>query len=268
MASESPELDLLTVAAAAALVYATALVLREGVHALTGHLVGGEPTLVSSTDSRGDWSGLGELQVLLVGVSGSAMNWALALLGWLGFRRGVGRPTVATLVAWLVFAVNAWIPTFYLVVSPALGFGDWATIVAEFPNRGPLRASLTVTGVFIAGLLWKETVPSLARLVGNGARSDRVARARRIVRGAWATGGAVAVCASLLSPLALSWAVPIAVGSTLGTTWPLLPASARVGEHPVPGAPLRVPRSLPVIVAGALAALLLVGLFGPGIRLS
>lgn len=262
-----PELDLLTVAAAAILIYSTALVFHEAAHALLALVAGGEPFLISSTDTRGDWSRLGERDILLVGLSGSAVNLLLALAGWLLFRRQAGRPATVALLAWLCFAVNAWMPVSYLVVSPIFGFGDWATIVDAFPNRGPLRASLAATGLFMAGLLWKETVPSLARLVGNGSAAHRRHRAGWLVRVAWAAGGSVAMVASLLSPLALIWALPIAAGSTLGTTWPILPAADRVGEHPVPGKPLSVPRSWPLIVLGAAAGVVLLGVFGPGILL-
>lgn len=259
--------DLPTVIATGVLVYAVALVAHEGAHALVGWMAGGTPTLVSSTDTRGDWSGLGEMAMVAIGVSGSLANAALALLGWLVFRRGVGAPTTTTAVGWLVFAVNAWIPTSYLAVSPLFAFGDWATIVSIFPNQGPLRASLTVTGLFLAGLLWKETVPSLARVVGGGSAADRSRRASRLVRTAWVSGGVAALLAALSSPLGLTWAVPVAVGSTLGTTWPLLAAASKVDEHPVPGPPLRLARSPRLIVAGILAGLVLVAVLGPGVRL-
>lgn len=265
------------------LVYATALIGHELVHALVGLGLGGEPTLISSTDTRGDWSGLGEMDVLLVGVSGSAMNGLISLSAWLAFR-GLARrrrelasvrhgggstagPTVVALIAWLAFVVNAWIPVSYLVVSPTFGFGDWATIVDQFPNRGPLRASLAVTGLFIAGLLWKETKTSLARLVGNGSSARRTMRASRIVRAAWLGGGSLAVVAAMLSPLDLLWALGIGVGSTFGTTWPLLLAVDSVAEHPVPGGPLHVPRSWMVVALGAMAGAVLVGVFGPGLHL-
>lgn len=261
-------LHLPTVAAVGVLVFAVALITHELAHAIVAYALGGGPALISSTDTRGDWSGLSANDILLVGVSGSAVNAVLAGVGWLVFRRGVGKPTTGTALAWLTFAVNAWIPTTYLVVSPAFGFGDWATIIAEFPNRGPLRASLAVTGLFVAGLLWKGTVATLARLVGNGPKESRRLQASRLVRTAWLAGGAVAVAASLLSPLDLTWAVPIAAGSTLGTTWPILAAADRVAEHPVPGSPLDLRRSISVLLGGALAGLVLVLVFGPGIRLS
>lgn len=282
-----PPPDLPTVVATGVLVYALALIAHGGARVLAGWIAGGAPSLVSSADTGGDWAGLGgdwaglggdwaglggdlaglgEVATVAVGVSGSLANAALALVGWLVFRRGVGAPTTTTALGWLVFAVNAWIPTSYLVVSPLFAVGDWAAIVSVFPNQGPLRASLTVTGLFVAGLLWKETVPSLARAVGGGTASDRRERASRIVRTAWLGGGLVALLASLSSPLS-GWAVPIALASTLGTTWPLLPAAGKVGEHPVPGAPLRLRRSPWLIVSGVLAGLLLVAVFGPGVRL-
>lgn len=269
-----PPPDRPTVVAMGILVYASALIAHGGARVLAGGVAGGAPPVVPSSDTGGhwvglggDWAGLGEVATVAVGVSGSLANAALALVGWLVFRRGVGAPTTTTALGWLVFAVNAWIPASYLVVSPLFAFGDWAAIVSVFPNQGPLRASLTVTGLFVAGLVWKETVPSLARAVGGGAAPDRRARASRIVRTAWLSGGLVALLASLLSPVGVAWAVPIALASTLGTTWPLLLSAGKVGEHPVPGAPLRLRRSSWLIAAGALAGLALVAVLGPGARL-
>ncbi|MDX1646010.1 MAG: hypothetical protein R3304_02605 [Longimicrobiales bacterium] len=260
-------LDLATVAAAGILVYATALVAHEAAHALAGWSAGASPTLISSTDTRGDFSELGPPGLVWTAVSGSLANVVLAGLGGLGFRRGAGAPGPWTAVLWLMFAVNAWIPSTYLVVSPLFGFGDWHTLVGAFPNQGPLRASLTVTGLFVCGVLWQRTVPSLARLVGGGERDARQERGRRVVRTAWLAGGGLAVAASLLSPLDAAWAVSVAVGSTFLATCPLLLAARRVREHPVPGAPLRIPRAPGLLAMGVLAGLVLVLVFGPGIRL-
>lgn len=259
-------LHLPTVVAAGILVYATALMAHESAHALVGHALGGTPTLISSIETRGDWSGLGPPQMLLVGAGGTVANALLALAGWLVVRRGKGRPTTSTAVGWLAFAVNAWIPTTYLVVSSALGVGDWMTVIGQFPNQGPLRASMAVTGVFAAGLVWKETVPSLARTVGGGTGPDRVRRARRLTRVAWSAGGTTAVVAALLSPLGPIQGVLVAAGTTFGTTWPILAAAGRVDGHPVPGSPLDVSSSWALIAFGTIAGLVLVTVFGPGIR--
>jgi len=241
---------------------------HECAHALAGWSAGGVPTLVSSTDTQGDWSRLGERGVLWVGVSGSLANAVVSLAGWLLFRRGIGSPSASTVVPWLIFVVNAWMPTVYLVASPLLGFGDWSTVIAEFPNRGPLRASAVVTGLFLAAALWNGTCQTLARLVGNGAAVTRVHRAAVLTRTAWACGGAAAVLASLFSPLSLVSAVPIAVGSTLGTAWPMVAAATSVAKIPVPGTPLEVRRSWPVLFVGSMAGLVLVFVFGPGIDLT
>jgi len=262
-----PALDLLTVAALSVFVTAVSIGLREGAHVIAAHLGGGDPTSLSAAGVRGDWTGLSDAGYLSLGASGAVANAVLALVGWLWFRRGVGAPTSATAMAWLFFATNAWMATIYLAGSPLLGAGDWMIVIDRFPNRGPLRVSLVVTGFFIAGLVWKETVPSLARLIGNGPAPDRRARAMRFVRTAWLTGGAVAAAAALLSPSDSGSMVTVALGGTLSTTWPMLIAGRKVGAHPVPGGPLDLERSPWIVAVGLLAGAALIGVLGPGFTL-
>jgi hypothetical protein len=252
----------------AAAVVAVSVAVHEGARLLAAVAVGGEPTLLLGTGLQGDWVGLSDAGYVALGVSGSVASAILALAGWRVAQRGVGSPTVLAATGWLVFAVNAWVPTVHLVLSPLLEFGDWTAIIGRFPNRNPLRASLIVTGLFIAGLVWKETVPSLARVIGNGNAVDRRARALRFVRAAWLASGVVVGVAALLGPGPPAVAVGVALGGTWGSMWPILVAGRRVGGHPVPGDPLRLRRSLPVIAIGLVVAAAFVVLLGPGILLS
>jgi hypothetical protein len=230
-------LDLLTVAAGSVLVTSLSLVLRES--------------------ARG----------LLFGTGGAAVNATLALAGWLIYRRGIGAPTGVTALAWLLFTINAWMATVYLIASPLLAFGDWMTLVDLFANRGPFRASLVATGLFISGLVWKETVPSLARVVGNGAAASRRVRGRRLAGVAWlAIGGLAAMAAvpalvGMASGIEATWgALPNVAGTFLATV-PLLLAGRGVRGHPVPGAALELKRSWWVVAAGVLAAGVLTATF-------
>lgn len=261
-----PAIDLPTVAAAAVLATALGIMAHQTAHVLAGALAGGHPTLVTSTGFDGYWSGFRNAGVLALWTSGSLAHVVLAVLGWTVFRRGGREPGTWTAVGWIFFAVNAWIPTAYLIVTPLAGIGDWMPVLERFRQVGPMRASAVVTGLFIAGQLWKETGSSLARLVGNGAADVRRRRARMITRVTWTAGGLLAVAAAALDPAGPLLAVPIAAAGTFGSTWPILAAARAVPETPVPGAPLRLERSAAVIAAGLVAALLLVVVFGPGVR--
>jgi hypothetical protein len=236
-------------------------------HVLVGSLAGGHPTLVTSTGFEGYEAGVRNAGALALAASGAVAHAALALVGWMVFRRGVRAPTTSSAVGWIVFVVNAWIPTAYLVVTPLVGLGDWMLLLERFPHVGPMRASAVVTGLFIAGQMWKATADTLARLVGNGPAEARAGRGRVITRSVWVTGGLVAVVAAALDPAGPLRAMPIAAAGTFGSTWPILLAVRSLPGTPVPGAPLRLQRSIPILVLGVVAALVLVVVFGPGLRL-
>ncbi len=260
------ELDLLTVAAAGALATMLGVAAHELAHALVGARMGGVLVSLSSTGVEGYWSSLRNAGWLLLGVSGSMANVLLAVSGWLIYRRSVGRPGTGTLVGWSLFVVNAWVPTLYLIASPALGFGDWMDVLSRFAALGPVRVSAAVTGLFMTGLLWRATTETLARLVGGGAANERTARARQLTRIVWVAGGVVAIAAGALAPSGALRGAGIALGSTMGSTWPLLIAAERVGDTPVPGSPLSVPRSIPLVASALVLAAAFVFLLGPGVR--
>jgi len=228
--------------------------------------MGGVLVSVSSTGVEGYWSTLRNAGWLLLGVSGSLANVLLVVTGWLIYRRSIGRPGVGTLVGWCLFAVNAWVPTLYLIASPALGFGDWMDVLSRFAALGPVRVSAVATGFFMTGLLWRATTETLARLVGGGPAHERTVRARQLTRVVWVAGGVVAITAGAFAPSGVLRGAGIALGSTMGSTWPLLLAAERVGDTPVPGAPLSVPRSVPLIASALVLAVVFVLVLGPGVR--
>ena len=249
-------------------VLATALGIaaHEWAHALAGMQSGGDVVSVSSTGVEGRWSTLRNAGWFFLAVSGSAAQAMLALTGWLVFRRARGRAPAPALLGWALFAVNAWMPAMLLIASPALGFGDWMDLLVRFAALGPVRVSAAVTGLFVVGLLFKATVETVGRLVGGGGAAARTERARDVVSAVWLGCGLVAGAAGALSPAGLMPGVAIALGSSLGATWPILVACRRVGERPVPGPPLDVRRSPFIITAAAVAAVLFVVLMGPGVR--
>ena len=258
--------DVVAIAAVAIVAFAPTVALHEAAHAVAGIAAGGHPTLMSSTDLRGDWSALTPTGFVWLGLSGSLLNWALAFLGLLAFERLDPRRSKWRLLSWLILTANGLIAAVYMTISSAVGFGDWMTILSQHPAVNILRGVASAVGLALT-LAWLRLVRrTLAELVGVGPPMVVVARARRIAMVSWLTGGALAAAAALMSPLGLGWALAIAVGSTMGTTWPMLAAARSVHRTPPrdgaePG--LIEPSWALVAAAGVMAAVFVLG-FGRG----
>jgi hypothetical protein len=89
-----------------------------------------------------------------------------------------------------------------------------------------------------------------------------------LVAPAYVAGGIVTVASGLFSPLPAKWAQLQAAGGTFGLTFWLLLLPFGIPEPPgSEQPPFMVPRSVGWIVAGALSALIFIGVLGPGISL-
>jgi len=256
--------DVGTVAAIAVVVFAPSVALHEVAHAVAGFAAGGQPHLISSTDLRGDWSALNPIGFVWLGLSGSLLNWALAWIGLIAFQRLAPMQSTWRALAWLGLTVNGLIASVYMIISPAVGFGDWMTIVSQFNAVGILRGVASTMGIVVTWAWFRTVRRTLGQLVGPGPRM--VERSRRIALVGWVTGGALAAAAALMSPLGLRWAIAIAIGSTMGTTWPMLaaarsvhrvPPSQEVGVGPIG-------RRWGWLVVAGVVAVVFVGGFGRG----
>ena len=88
----------------------------------------------------------------------------------------------------------------------------------------------------------------------------------QLVAPAYVTGGIVTVASGLFSQLPAKWAQLQAAGGTFGLTVWLLLLPLGIPEPPAPAQhPFIVPRSAGWIVAGAVSALIFIGVLGPGI---
>lgn len=223
---------------------------------------------VSSVGVVGEWSRLDDGGAILVGVAASVMSLALAAVGgWLAHLRR-GRPGTFQLFGWIVLMLNLWIVVVSAIVSPVAGTGDWMVIVDRFPNRLALQASIRVGGLFAAAAVWRITVPTLARVVGNGLAAHREERGAAIVWSVWLSSGALALVGALLAPAGLALSVAVALGGTLGSTWPILFAGRSIGEVPVPGNPLKLQGRAGLLVVATLTGLAFVTVMGRGLSLN
>lgn len=264
--------DLLTVAAIGIVAYVVALTLHE----VAGHLVpavllGGSPELVTTTDVRGDWSALSAGELRLVAAGGSVVNLAVAALCGIRLTSPARLDGRHRYFLWLLAAVSAYIPGTYLIASPILGFGDWATFVRELEPGWLWRALLVVAGLGLCLLATGALLRGLEPFLGRR-QPARDARARVLTRLPYLAGGLVACAAAVPSPLGLDWSMAIAAGSSLGTTWWLfgmrswIPAAPSEDELSPP--PVQIVRSRAWLLAGILAAVVFIGVLGPGIVLS
>lgn len=255
--------DRLTVASAAAFVISSSLAIHLYVTAFLAARFGEVPELVSSTGLVLDWSRLRDDEVIVAAAGASVASSLLAISGWLLVRRSRGRPANGAVVGWLLFSFNGWLVSAWMVVSSIVGVGGWMAIVDRFANRGPLRASVVAAGLFVLALVWKESVPSLAWMIGNGNAEIRRARARFVTRVAWSSAALVTAAAAAWTPIS-GLRSALVVGGLLLATAPMMAAAGGVGEHPVRGEALSVPRSWPMIVLGLGAAVLFVLTLGRG----
>ncbi len=240
-------------------------------HAL-GHLafalpLGDLPITVSTLDLQGDWSELDDVETVLAAIGGPVANGLLGLVGWSMTRRVAEGHSLRALTGWAVFAVNGWFLVGYAVISPLAGMGDWMSLVERFPNRTPFRASIVATGGFAGALVWKETVPALARVVGNGRAPTRIALAKSMAGVTWFS----AVLAFSIAVLAASAPTLVPAGVVVAVvavaTSPLLMAARPVGELAVREPPLDLPRSWPVRFAAIAFFALVVLWVAPGLPL-
>lgn len=220
---------------------------------------------MSSVGVVGDWSTLDDGGAIVVAVSGSVANALFALIGWLLLRRDAGRPGYRTVLGWLFVYLGLWPIVGYALLSPMVGPDDWMIVLDRFPNRGTLRATIMITGLFAAGAVSRAMSANLARVIGNGLAADRKRRARHLVWIAWITSAALVSVAAIVGGHG-PWIRGVAAVAVVAcSTVPMLWAAEEVGRIPVPGEALTGARSNALILVGLAAAVVFVTVLGPGI---
>jgi hypothetical protein len=254
------------VAAASVLAVGLGMMGHECAHVLAGTLAGGSPTLVTSTEVLGDFAALTPAGFILLGVSGSVLNLLLAMLGWWAFTRG---PATAQLQlsAWLCFAVNGLLLTTKMMVEPIAGFGDWMTILRQFPDPALSRALVACLGTAGVAFMIRRSGPGLAKLVPAGDAPSRRREARRLLLIAAAASAALVLGGSVRSPTGLSRGVPLALGAGLSPFVPMLFTVRLVPRFPPPLPNGRNSSPTPWLLASAGVTFLMWFVFGPGVRL-
>ncbi|HEV2765917.1 MAG TPA: hypothetical protein VGV38_23230 [Pyrinomonadaceae bacterium] len=254
--------DFLTVTAIGVIAYAGVNVCHE----LIGHcgmvaLMGTRCTQFSSTDIRlADTLPLWKYHVVVV--AGSAANWALAFVCLALLRAcAKARPALRYLL-FLSACVNLFLPGTYMLAAPVIRYGDSYILISTLPNQLLWRSVVVSAAAVICWLSFRLCRAEFVRLVGRSTRADAWA----LVAPAYVAGGVVTVASALFSELPARWAQLQAAGGTFGlTVWLLLLPLGLPRAPTHAGETFTVPRSAGLIAAGALTALVFVGLLGPGV---
>jgi len=258
--------DRLTVIAIAVMAYAGMNICHEIVgHCSMAALLGHRCKLLSSTNipfitQPTTW------KYNIIVIAGSAANWTVGLL-CLGLLHALRTSPALRYFLWLSMCLNLFLPSTYMAVAPIIKFGDADNLIYELPGQLFWRGALVLLGGAICWFSFRLCRSELSRLIGFGGRAAR-SIAWQLVVPAYIVGGFVTVTSGLFSQLEFKWAQRQAAGGTFGlTVWLLLLPFAIPEPPPSEQHAFKVPRSVGWIAAGALSALMFIGVLGPGMSL-
>jgi hypothetical protein len=258
--------DLPTLVAIAVVAYGLANVAHEGVgHGGACLLAGGKPLVLSSVHFECDEAVLSEGGRRLLAAGGTLANLVLGTLALVGFRAwrlgAHGRWFL-----WLLATLNLFQAAGYLLFSGIGNLGDWRVVIGGL--RPPLawRAALALAGALGYVLIARAAAGWLARLIGG---EGRIARARQLAVPSYWAGGILYCASSLFNPVGPALLLISAAAASFGGASGLLWFHEWLRGERIPSSPdsMVLDRRRGWLVAGALTAIVFVGLLGPGIRL-
>jgi hypothetical protein len=259
--------DRLTVIAIAVIAYAGVNITHEIIgHCGTAALLGNKCLVVSSTYIPRAIEPLAWKNNVII-AAGSTANWAIGLVCF-GLLRAwrTARPALRYFL-WLSMCVNLFLASTYVTIAPIVEFGDAYILISGLQNQLFWRGGIVLAGAAACWLSFGLCRAELGRLIGVGGRAARRV-AWELVVPAYVAGGVVTVASGLFSQLEFKVAQLEAAGGTFGLTIWLLLLPLLIPQEPTPAQhPFMLTRSIGWIVAGALTALIFIGVLGPGIPL-
>lgn len=208
--------DVLTICAISGLAGILANILHEGLgHAATALLTGAKSGVLSTVA----WSSAQDSR--LVSAGGTLANLAAGLVFWIALRS-----LKSSSVRWRFFllislAFNLFDGTGYFLFSGFTDFGDWAAVIAGFPEHWLWRLLLVVVGIssYFAAVLVVGS--ALVRYVGVARNEPR--RLTKLTLLPYLTSILLACASGLLNPIGiqLMWqsALPATAGGHSGLLW-------------------------------------------------
>lgn len=220
-----------TICTTSILAVGLAMVCHESGHVVAGRLAGGTPTLMTSTEVKGDFEDLSPAGFVALGLSGSIVNVVLGAIGLVLLKRSDASAALR-LFAWYSFSVNGLIVTTAMLGESLVGFGDWMTILRPFEAATPLRYLAALIGAAGLIVMVRRSGALLRHVVPPAEPARRSAEARRLV----ALGGAAAIVlvlgSSVASPIGATRGSLLALGAGLGPFIPMMFATRFVSRFP------------------------------------
>ncbi|MCB9705173.1 MAG: hypothetical protein H6711_25085 [Myxococcales bacterium] len=261
--------DRLTLVALGVLAFALKATLHEWVgHGGAAVIAGCVPEGVSSAWWSSDCSALAdpEAAVRLVKAGGTIANLIAAALagGVLAALRGrPGTLGAGAYFAWLVLVTNLLSGGGYMMVDPLFGFGDWSAFIESLglPWMRWVIIGLGL-GFSLLGLVVGRRL--LLPWLGEGAE-ERRARSRALGLLPYLAGATIVPLSAALNPHGAGFVATSALSTFGGCAWLVWIAFDPLVSRPEPRRGV-VERRPGWLVAGALAALFLFAVLGPGIE--
>jgi hypothetical protein len=259
--------SLTVICACSVLALGLAMMLHEGAHIMVGRMVGGTPTLLTTTEVVGDFRSLSTAGRVAFGAAGSLANVLLCACGWLVLE---GKPARADarLAAWLFFAVNGMIVVTKMLGESVTGLGDWMTILGTLPATTLLRVLVAVLGTAGLVLMVRRSGAALATIIPAGEPSQRRAEALRIVLAAALASTVLVLGGTVANPVGTMRGALLSLGAGPGQFVPIVSGTRFVGRTASKVDGPFVSRSWPWLLAAGGVIVIMWFVIGPGVTLS
>ncbi|HEY2797424.1 MAG TPA: hypothetical protein VGK26_06005 [Thermoanaerobaculia bacterium] len=203
----------------------------------------------------------------VVAAAGPAANLLFAFCLFGAFSRALS--PAWRYFAWLFGTANLFNATAYLIYSAASGTGDWAFVFDALARPVLWRPLVGVAGcgTYAAGILASAGALRALCAAGIVAKSD----VERLCALSYVGGGLVLTAGAVFNPVSPWYILTSGAATGFGAMAGLMLLPARLGASSSSAGEGTPAESLdlgwPWVVAGLVATVVFVGVFGPGVRL-
>jgi len=255
-----------TICAAAILTVGFAMMFHEAAHVLAGKWAGGIPTLITSTEVKGNFDNLSPIGFVALGIAGFIVNLLFLALGvWVINYKHVS--SELQLTAWFFFVVNGMIVTTAMLSESFVGFGDWMTILNLFPNTTFLRVVVAMLGMLGLIIMVRRSGALLAKIIPLSDPQQRIKEARRIVLLGAVAATVLVLGGSIANPIGTTRSVLLALGAGLIPFIPAYFGTRFVSRFPFENMELQASGGWFLYLAAGLTTIVIWFIIGPGIIL-